>query len=247
MTIFNLILLQRKLGIYASDLTDESVRSWLQDVNQCASSLNLALSLIMSYELNNEQKERFKKSVIKNNLGNTLNESMYTNEIYLPNLLSQIFYTEWTEKIYSWQIRVRIIELKLMLGLEETVYCLVEIGDQKFRTKDKNISNMNYSDDDEIFIARIECKQYQKAFNYKIKISVYFKKFFYSDQLVGTFEVDFGTVYRLPGHEAHHKWGELFFINESIDEGIFNSETISRGFVKFNVILQSKGDIAKVI
>lgn len=232
-----------------SDLTDESVQSWLQDVSQCPSTLNLALNLVMSYELNNEQKDRFKKSIIKNNLSNSLNESMYTNEIYLPNLLSQIFYTQWSEKIYSWQIRVRILELKLMLGLEETVYCIVEIGDQKYRTKDKSISNLNYSDDDETFITRIECNEYQKAFNYKISISVYFKKFFYSDQLVGKFEVDFGTIYLLPGHEAHHKWGELFYINDKIssnDEGIFNSEMVSRGFVKFDVILQSKGDIAKV-
>ncbi|RNA26904.1 otoferlin isoform X1, partial [Brachionus plicatilis] len=238
-----------KLGIYVSDLTDESVRSWLQDVNQCPSSLNLALNLIMSYELNNEQKDRFKKSVIRNNLSHSPNETMYSNEIYLPNLLSQIFYTEWTEKIYSWQIRVRIIELKLLHGQEETVYCMVQIGDQKFRTNDKSISNLHYTDDDETFIARIECKQYQKAFNYKISVSVYFKKFLYSDQFVGKFEVDFGTIYRLPGHEAHHKWGELFYINDKVDsadEGIFNSEMVSRGFVKFDVILQSKGDKAKI-
>ncbi|CAF0895015.1 unnamed protein product, partial [Brachionus calyciflorus] len=245
-----------KLDIIVNELNDETVFKWLKQVCKCSSTLNLALILIMSFELNNDQKAKFRKSIIRNNFSLNPIESTYTNEIFLPNLLSQIFYTDLNEKIHSWQVRVRIIELKLLLGVEGTIYCIVDIGDQKFRTKDKSINNLQFEDEEATFIARIESKKFQKAFNYPIKISVFYKKFIYSDVLLGKFMVDFGTIYRQPGHEAHHKWGELFIRNEKINKALDNGENLeesivyqeflSRGYVKFDVILQSKGDKAKI-
>lgn len=142
---------------------------------------------------------------------------------HLHSLMQQIFYSD-DEKITAWQVRVRIVELKhLVVGvpLGQLVYCVIDIGGKKFRTKEKQIDALNFDADDEVFIARIETKEYQKALNYQIVISVkqklnintiifvfysqfisyskvYFKHFFY-DTLVGNFCTDFRTIYRQPG------------------------------------------------
>ena len=79
------------------------------------------------------------------------------------------------EKITAWQVRVRIVELKhLVVGapIGQLVYCLVEIDGNRFRTRPKQIDALNFEEDDEVFIARIETKDYQKALNYQIVISV---------------------------------------------------------------------------
>lgn len=108
-------------------------------MSSCTSTLTLALNLIMSYELSFDQKAKFKKTIIKSNLlfDNSYGNSNELGEINLPNFLSQLFYTDLNEKITSWQVRVRIIELKHLVGINENVYCIVEIGDKKFKTKRK--------------------------------------------------------------------------------------------------------------
>lgn len=247
------------------------VKNFIYDVGFCTSTLNLALNLLVSYELSYEQKEEFKKTLIKFNPYDDPYEEL--NEINLHNLIDQIFnpIDLNEEKITSWQVRVRIIELKHIAGINETVYCVIEIGDQKFRSKEKSLENLNYSNDDQVFITRIETKQFQKAFNYKIVIAVYFKNFFYADRLVGKFQTDFATIYRQPGHEVYHKWGEILAKNDksvrkkshdmdtnhvetdlndvSMSEMSYNAsatEFLVKGYVKFDIILQSKGDKVKI-
>ena len=61
-----------------------------------------------------------------------------------------------------------------------------------------------------------------------------------------------GTIYKQPGHEAYNKWGELLKKNEKNndisdkDSDTFLWEFDSKGFVKFHITLQSKGDKGKV-
>ena len=163
----------------------------MTEVGICPISLSLALNLIMSYELAYEQKGKYRQDTRK-----SLNEHEIIKKIFITkgilkkllvknnpyenqfnetnshSFLDQIFYTNPNaDKITSWQIRVKIIELRHLVGSNETVYCLVEIADQKFRTKEKRIDDLHFKDD-EIFIARIDGKMFQKAFNYKIQISV---------------------------------------------------------------------------
>ena len=93
------------------------------------------------------------------------------------------------------------------------------------------------------------------------------------DTLVGKFVTDFGTIYRQPGtkysnysiptiqlnikyinkgHEVYHKWGEILAKNDKPETADMNSSTmfpseyVLKGYVKFDIILQSKGDKAKV-
>ena len=73
------------------------------------------------------------------------------NDINTHNLISQLFYTESDEKITSWQVKVRIIEIKHLVGLNKAVYCIVKIGNQIFRTKEKSIENLDLSNEDEVY------------------------------------------------------------------------------------------------
>jgi hypothetical protein len=134
----------------------------------------------MPFQINTTQKYLFKKSVIKNNPFLDKTNSYYYYNKYEQNndlnshyILNQLFYSEYdNEKITSWQIRIRLIEIKNLIGINETVYCIIEIGDKKFKTKEKYIDNLQFYDDDMVFTARIDNKEVQKAFNYIISISV---------------------------------------------------------------------------
>ena len=127
----------------------------------------------MNFELSYEQKEKFKKALTRNNSFDYF-ESNDLNDFNRYNLLNQFFrFEQFNEKITSWQVRVKIIELKNLVGTNETVYCEVEIGDYKFRTREKSIDYLNFSnEEDEVFSARIDDKKFQKSFNYQISISV---------------------------------------------------------------------------
>lgn len=152
-------------------LSDDSyiIQSFLSEVGYCTSTLNLALNLLISYELTHERKERLKQQLLSNQTYNELanhsstsrnhsssshnDEEQELNVIaHLHSLMQQIFYVE-EEKITSWQVRVRIVELKhLVVGapLGQLVYLVVEIGEKKFRTRDKQIDALDFDNDDEV-------------------------------------------------------------------------------------------------
>ena len=77
--------------------------------------------------------------------------------------------------------------------------------------------------------------------------------------MVGKFQTDFGTIYRHPGHEVYHKWGEILqktdrpykknyssFTDLNYENNSINEFSL-KGFVKFDIILLSRGDKSKVI
>jgi hypothetical protein len=121
-----------------------TIKNFFDEIGNSSLLLTLALNLIMSYELSFEQKAKFKKSLIKNNPYN-----FDLNEVNPINFLSELFESESNEKITSWQVRVRIIELKHLSGSNETVYCVVQIGDSRYRTKEKTFDNLLFSDEDD--------------------------------------------------------------------------------------------------
>ena len=59
-----------------------------------------------------------------------------------------------------------------MIGINETVYCIINVGDLKFKTREKYIDNLQFYDENEVFTARINIKEFQKAFNQIITFSV---------------------------------------------------------------------------
>ncbi len=138
-------------------------------MSNSSSTLSLSLNLILSFELDSEQKALFKKFLIKNNPFGFKSD---WNEVKTHIFLNQIFYDTHYLKITSWQVRVVLHEVKHLAGSNETVYCIVEIADQKFKSKEKLIDNFKFENENQIFIARVESDEYQKSFSYLITISV---------------------------------------------------------------------------
>lgn len=155
-----------------------ALQSFLSEVNYCPVTLSLALNLLISYELSYERKELLKRHLMSNQLFSELRSSTRSNAAisrsnksslkmsqpknedeeehnvvaHLHALMQQLFFEE-EEKITSWQVRVRLVEFKhLIVGapLGQLVYCIVEIGDKKFKTKEKQIDALNFEDDDQV-------------------------------------------------------------------------------------------------
>jgi hypothetical protein len=110
--------------------------------------LAFAIDLIEYYELSLEDKERI-RGIIRLSCNYEWTDA--TRNIYF----SHIFNEANREPINSWQVKVKLHELELhelkhYKGLNETIDCYVEIGNQKFKTKEKNINDLNF--ENEVFI-----------------------------------------------------------------------------------------------
>jgi hypothetical protein len=69
--------------------------------------------------------------------------------------------------------------------------------------------------------------------------------------IIGSFEIDFGTVYKQPTNEFHHKWGAIMSSQDQITSiggsgGDFSISSTPKGYVKLDIIVLSKGDKAQV-
>lgn len=158
---------------------DLSLDSFLAEINYSPMTLNLAFNLLLSFELPYEQKELLKQKLmasryVYNDIGDiptrprriprsskTVRTSADRLEdddtevnmaTHLHALMQHVFFAE-EEKITSWQVRVRIVDIKhLVVGtsLGQVVYCIIEIGDKHFRTRDKQVDALKFDDDDEV-------------------------------------------------------------------------------------------------
>lgn len=241
---------------------DELVRKFIFEVGRTPSLLTLALNFVMKYELDEKIKHNINRLLIKHNPFSYYDFNFHENS---HNLLNQYFSMEMEEVLTNWQVTVTLLEIKNLIGVNEKVFCAVEIGDKKFYTKEKHIDKLRFGEDDndeEKFIARIENQSLKRAFNSKISISVYFKSFYpFSHTLVGKFQTDFGTVYDQPGHSIHHQWGEILFPmngkdpnnavggavqSKKAEEDFMTNESDLKGYVKFDIELKTDNDINKV-
>ena len=64
-----------------------------------------------------------------------------------------------------------------------------------------------------------------------------------NDVLSGTFQIDFGTIYKQLNHQVHHKWAPL-----SKDDANNEGDTYvnPKGYVKCDFLVMSKGDKIEV-
>ena len=248
---------------------DELVRKFIFEVGRTPSLLTLALNFVFKYELDEIIKVNINKLLIKHNPFSNYDFNFHESA---HNLLNQYFSMETEEMLTNWQITVTLLEIKNLIGVNEKVFCLVEIGDKKFYTREKHIDRLQFNEEDneeEKFIARIENVSLKRAFNSKIAISVYFKSFYpFAHTLVGKFQTDFGTVYDQPGHSIYRQWGEiksptletkeipvkldeekeLEASNENADMDFMLNELALhlKGYVKFDISLRTDSDINKV-
>jgi hypothetical protein len=65
----------------------------------------------------------------------------------IPNYFSQILQaSKLYNKITSWVVRVDLIEIKNLVGSNENVFCIIEIGDQKYKTSVKQFDKLIYNE-----------------------------------------------------------------------------------------------------
>ena len=131
--------------------TDEEdlVKKFIYEVGRSPILLTLALNLIMSYELNLHQKVNLKKSLMRHNPFSHYDLNDLT-ELNSRNLLNQYFNTNYMSDICaSWQIRVTLHEIRNLVGMNENVFCVVEIGEQKFTTKERHIEKLQFYNADD--------------------------------------------------------------------------------------------------
>ena len=65
------------------------------------------------------------------------------------NIINLIGNEQFTAKILnSWQIRVRILKLKYLLGIKEntSIYVKVSIGEQDFSTQIKQVNDLTFTE-----------------------------------------------------------------------------------------------------
>jgi hypothetical protein len=60
----------------------------------------------------------------------------------VPHLLTK----NLNNKVTTWQVRVNLIELRHIIGNNERVYCMVEIGDQRFYSSVKSIERLKFNE-----------------------------------------------------------------------------------------------------
>ncbi|CAM9619621.1 unnamed protein product [Lampetra fluviatilis] len=138
-------------------------------------------------------------------------------------------------KPQSYQVSVMIIEARQLVGLNMDPVVIVEVGEEKKQTSQKESTNCPYYN--EYFVFDFHTPP-NMMFDKIIKISViHSKNLIRSGTLVGTFKLDVGTVYSQPDHRFYHKWAVLTDPDD-ITAGI-------KGYVNCDIAVVGKGDNIK--
>lgn len=100
----------------------------------------------------------------------------------MDKYVSQLLCKRQSNRLTSWQVRVNLIEIRHLLGTNKEVYCIINIGNQVFKSNTKPIDKLKYL---EVFTARFDNIRSSKLFSQLLSILVYFKQFLKSDLLIG--------------------------------------------------------------
>lgn len=163
-----------KLSIRISGLDKDIFDRFKSSIGNSRTLLKLAINILMTYELSYEYQELIRKYLNKNNLVLTLNELCNINEFHSShnNLMNQFFKIDHSdENSLSWQIRIRIIEIKSeklkfldnsliivyialifstdLIGFNENVQIQIQIGESFFKTKSRHIDKLQFNNGDD--------------------------------------------------------------------------------------------------
>jgi hypothetical protein len=98
-----------------------------------------AINIILNYEIENRLKIKFRQK-LEELRPNKYDFSPLSNYIKFNAMMS----THLDEEKNDWQVRLRLIKLKHIPGVNNMVYCIIQIGDRKFRTKTKSLNDLNF-------------------------------------------------------------------------------------------------------
>jgi hypothetical protein len=141
-----------KISISCDEIDEETFEKFKSYIGSSNVLLKLAINLLMTYELNTESQESLKRNLRKNKLMklDELNDLSQFQSSH-NNLMNQFFKNDnFIQQSLTWQIRVRIIEIKNLIGSnQQNVYCLVQIGEHCFKTVSRHIDKLQFNNGDD--------------------------------------------------------------------------------------------------
>jgi hypothetical protein len=141
-----------KISISCDEIDEETFEKFKSYIGSSNVLLKLAINLLMTYELNTESQESLKRNLRKNKLMklDELNDLSQFQSSH-NNLMNQFFKNDnFIQQSLTWQIRVRIIEIKNLIGSnQQNVYCLVQIGEHSFKAVSRHIDKLQFNNGDD--------------------------------------------------------------------------------------------------
>uniref|UniRef100_H2Z081 C2 domain-containing protein n=1 Tax=Ciona savignyi TaxID=51511 RepID=H2Z081_CIOSA len=133
------------------------------------------------------------------------------------------------------QVSVTVIEARQLSGTNMDPVVMVQLGDDKKYTTQKESTNCPYYN--EVFVFDYHLPR-QVVFDKIVTFSVRCLNLLRSGTLVGKFKMDLGTVYANPDHNFSRKWAVL------TDPDDLN--TGPKGYLKVDISVVGKGDSIKI-
>ncbi|XP_069756648.1 myoferlin-like [Narcine bancroftii] len=135
-----------------------------------------------------------------------------------------------SNKPQDFQVRVRIISARQLLGNNVKPVVKVTVCNQTHRTRIRRGNNPHF---DEIFFFNVT-RSPEELFDETIQIKVYNSFSLRADSLMGEFKLDIGYVYDEPGHAILRKW---LLLHDPED-----TSTGSKGYMKVSLYVLATGD-----
>ncbi|KAM9365202.1 myoferlin isoform 2-T2 [Pholidichthys leucotaenia] len=135
-----------------------------------------------------------------------------------------------TNKPQDFQIRVRVIEGRQLLGNNVKPVVKVNVCGQTHRTRIRRGNNPYF---DEMFFYNVNMLP-SELFDESISLRVYDSFSLRADSLMGEFKLDVGYIYDEPSHAIMRKW---LLLNDPDD-----SSSGPRGYLKVSIIVVGTGD-----
>uniref|UniRef100_F6VBE4 C2 domain-containing protein n=1 Tax=Ciona intestinalis TaxID=7719 RepID=F6VBE4_CIOIN len=139
-------------------------------------------------------------------------------------------------KLQDFQVSVTVIEARQLSGTNMDPVVMVQIGEDKKYTTQKESTNCPYYNEVFVFDYRLAK---QVVFDKILTLSViHSRNLLRSGTLVGKFKIDLGTIYANTDHSFSRKWAVL------TDPDDLN--TGPKGYLKVDVSVVGKGDTIKI-
>ncbi|XP_076803747.1 otoferlin-like isoform X4 [Clavelina lepadiformis] len=139
-------------------------------------------------------------------------------------------------KPQHFQVSITVIEARQLSGTNMDPIVVVQVGDDKKQTNQKESTNCPYYNEVFVFDYHVPKEVlFDKILTLKVMQS---RNFLRTGKLVGKFKIDLATIYANTDHNFYHKWAVL------TDPDDLN--TGPKGYLKVDVSVVGKGDSIKV-
>ncbi|XP_067936812.1 otoferlin-like [Watersipora subatra] len=129
-------------------------------------------------------------------------------------------------------VGITVVEIRKLQGLNLNPMVVVQIGDTKKKTSEKEGTNCPYFDEYFVFDYNLPI---QALLEKIITFTVYNTTRLTKGKMLGQFKIELSSIYASPGHQIHHKWAPLA---AGPEEQQLPDEV--RGFLQCNISITGK-------